>query len=178
MKYSELRAAFYQHEETRPEQHLTAIIVFTEDSFDRRYPRLGRSYITSSNNKAYQPNMGGFSVFASCLDGTDPGVRLEWHMEAHGNPGGWKVEDCYILEQMRDVAAILGLSKATQDDGTVCYFFGGTTIRVEESIDHGKLRLKPVAGDQVASGEWTDLDIDQVAGYCILLERHLNREGG
>ena len=94
-----------------PEQHLTAIIVFTEDSFDRQYPRLGRSYITSSNNKAYQPNMGGFSVFASCLDGTDPGVRLEWHMEAHGNPGGWKVEDCYILEQMRDVTAIPALAK-------------------------------------------------------------------
>lgn len=177
MKYSELRAAFYQHEETRPEQHLTAIIVFTEDSFDRRYPRLSRSYITSSNNKAYQPNMGGYSVFASCLDGTDQGVRLEWYMEAHGNTGGWKVEDCYILEQMRDAAAIPGLSKATQDDGTVCYFFGGTTIRAEESIDHGKLRLKPVAGDQVACGEWTDLDIDQVAGYCVLLERHLNREG-
>lgn len=178
MKYSELRAAFYQHEETRPEQHLTAIIVFTEDSFDRRYPRLSRSYITSSNNKAYQPNMSSYSVFASCLDGTDQGVRLEWYMEAHGNTGGWKVEDCYILEQMRDAAAIPSLNKTAQDDGTVCYFFGGTTIRAEESIDHGKLRLKPVAGDQVACGEWTDLDIDQVAGYCVLLERHLNREAG
>lgn len=78
---------------------------------------------------------------------------------------------------MRDEAEIHNLSKATQDDGTVCYFFGGTTIRVEESIDHGKLRLKPVAGDQVACGEWVDLDADQVAGYCALLEQHLNREG-
>lgn len=176
MKYSELRAAFCQYEENRPEQHLTAIIVFSEDSFDRRYPRLSRSYITSSNNKAYQPNMGGYSVFASCLDGTDPGVRLEWYMEEHGNTGGWKAEDCYILEQMRDVAAIQSLNKTAQDDGTVCYFFGGTTIRAEESVDHGKIRQKPVAGDQVACGEWTDLDIDQVAGYCVLLERYLNRE--
>ena len=79
---------------------------------------------------------------------------------------------------MRDAAAIPSLNKTAQDDGTVCYFFGGTTIRAEESIDHGKLRLKPVAGDQVACGEWTDLDIDQVAGYCVLLERHLNGEGG
>lgn len=86
----------------------------------------------------------------------------------------WETVD---LENMRDAAAIPSLSKAIQDDGTVCYFFGGTTIRAEESVDHGEIRLKPVAGDQVACGEWTDLDIDQVAGYCVLLERHLNREG-
>ena len=82
----------------------------------------------------------------------------------------WETVD---LENMRDAAAIPSLNKTAQDDGTVCYFFGGTTIRAEESIDHGKLRL-----NQVACGEWTDLDIDQVAGYCVLLERHLNGEGG
>lgn len=178
MKYLELKEVFREHEKNWPKEHLTAMLVFTEDSFDKQYSRLSRSYMVSSDNKAFLPNMAGYSIFADCLDGTDRGVRLEWYMAEEGNPGGWKVEDCYILEQMRDIAAIPSLSKATQDDGTVCYFFGGTTIRAEESIDHGKLRLKPVAGDQVACGEWTDLDIDQVAGYCVLLERHLNREGG
>ena len=179
MKYSELKATFREYEDKNwPHNALTAIIVFTEDSFDKPYPRLSRSYCLSSNNKAFWPHAAGYSIFSNCLDGTDQGVRLEWYMAEEGNKGGWKVEDCYILEKMRDVDALSALSKATQDDGTVCYFFGGTTIRAEESIYHGELRLKPVAGDQVACGEWTNLDIDQVAGYCVLLERHLNREGG
>ena len=43
--------------------------------------------------------MGGYSIYASCLDGTDPCVRLEGYMELeHGGKGGWKVEYCYIKD--------------------------------------------------------------------------------
>lgn len=177
MKYSELKAEFRQYNDQNwPHSHLTGMIVFTEDSFNKPYTRLSRSYCLSSDNKAFWPHAAGYSIFADCLDGTDQGVRLEWYMAEEGNAGGWKVEDCYILEKMRDAADIPSHSKATQDDGTVCYFFGGTTIRVEETMDDGKIRLKPVKGDQISCGEWTDLDIDRVYGYAELLERYLNRK--
>ena len=78
------------------------------------------------------------------------------------------------LEQMRDVAAIPNMARTEQGDGTVCYFFGDTCIRVRESQENGKIRLEPVAGDQTACGEWVELPIDRVYGYCTLLERHLN----
>jgi len=88
------------------------------------------------------------SIFAYCLDVTsDQGVRLDWYMAEEGNPGGWKVEDCYILEQMRDTAAIPNYSRTMQIDGTAFYFFGDTCIRVRESCENGKIHLEPVSGD-------------------------------
>ena len=177
MNYRELKEIFQELKRTSPREDLTAHIIFTEDSFTREYPLLSRTYRVSSDNKAFWPNMGGYSIFAYCLDVTsDQGVRLDWYMEEEGNPGGWKVEDCYVLERMRDTAAIPALSRTEQDDGTVCYFFGDTTIRVRESRENGKLRLEPVAGDLTACGEWSDLSIDRVYGYCTLLERQLNKE--
>ncbi len=175
MNYAELKQTFRELKRNSPREDLTAHIIFTEDSFDKEYSLLSRTYSFTSNNKAFLPNMGGYSIFASCLDGSDPRVRLEWYMAEEGNSDGWKVQDCYILEQMRDVAAIPDLSRMEQDDGTVCYFFGDTCIRVHESHEDGKIQLEPVAGDQAACGEWVDLSIDRIYGYCTLLERHLNR---
>ena len=175
MTYPELRAAFREWEHSCPEEHLTAHIVFTVDSFDREYSLLSRTYAVSSNNKAFQPNMGGYSIFGDSLDETDIGVQLEGYMAEEGNPGGWKVEDCYVLEQMRDAAAIPSLSRVEQGDGIVCYFFGDTTIRAEETVEDGKLCLTPISGDQVGPDGWTDLTMDRVYGYCTLLKRQLNK---
>lgn len=176
MNYLELKAAFQEWNRENHKEALTAHIIFTVDSFDREYPLLSRTYAVSSYNKAFRPHMGGYSIFGDSLDGTDLGVRLEGYMAEEGNPGGWKVEDCYILEQMRDTAAIPGLSRATQGDGTVCYFFGDTAIRAEETVEKGKLCLTPISGDQVGPDGWTDLELDRVYGYCSLLEWQLNRE--
>ena len=176
MTYPELRTIFREWERNCPEEHLTAHIIFTVDSFDREYPLLSRTYAVSSYNKAFRPNMGGYSIFGDSLDGTDLGVRLEGYMAEEGNPGGWKVEDCYILEQMRDAAAISNLSRVEQGDGTVCCFFGDTTIRAEETIEDGKLRLTPISGDQVGPDGWGDLEMDRVYGYCTLLERQLDQK--
>lgn len=75
------------------------IVVFTADSFDKEYSEESRSYIVSSDNKAFLDGMGGYSIYASCLDGTDPCVRLEGYMAAeHGGKDGWKVEYCYIKD--------------------------------------------------------------------------------
>lgn len=176
MNYAELKQIFRGLKQDSPKEDLTAHVVFTEDSFDQHYPLLSRTYCFTSNNKAFWPNMGGYSIFASCLNGTDQGVRLDWYMAEEGNPGGWKVEECYILEQMRDAKAIPHLSKGRSTDGAVCYFFGDTCIQAREAEKDGKICLEPLAGNQVACGEWIDLSIDRVYGYCTLLERHLNKE--
>lgn len=91
---------------------------------------------------------------------------------------GWKVEDCYILEQMQDAAAISDYYRIEEDDGSVCYLFGDTCILVRESQEEGKIRLEPLSGNQAVGGSWQDLSIDRICGYCTLLERHLNRKGG
>ena len=99
MTYAELAAKFRDHESTKPDTHLVGFIVFTEDSFEKPYPLESRSYAVSSDNKAYRPNMGGYSIYGSSLDGGDPCIRLERYMAAeHGGKDGWKVEYCYLME--------------------------------------------------------------------------------
>lgn len=175
MTYPELKRAFQEWERCRPEDHLTAHIIFRADSFDKEYPLLARTYAVSSYNKAFRPGMSGYSIFGNSLDGSDLGVRLERYMAEEGNPGGWQVEDCYILERMRDAAAIPRLSRLEQEDGTTCYFFGDTTIRAEETVEDGKLHLTPIAGDQIGPDGWVDLGMDWGCGCCALLERWLNK---
>ena len=179
MNYSEVKQTFQELKQTSPKEDLTAHIIFTEDSFAKEYPLLSRTYCVSSDNKGSRPHMFSKSIFAYCLDKTsDQGVRLDWYMEEEGNSGGWKVEDCYILERMRDVAAIPNAARTEQEDGTICYFLVITCIQVRESHENGKIHLEPVRGDQTACGEWVELSIDRVYGYCTLLERHLNRKEG
>lgn len=175
MDYAELKRTFQDLKQAHPREDLTAYIIFTEDSFRTPYPFLSRTYLVSSDNKAFWPRMGGYSIFAYCLDkASDQGVRLDWYMAEEGNANGWKVQDCYILEHMRDVAAIPKAERAEQEDGTICYFFGDTCIRARELTEDENIHLEPISGDQVACGEWTDLPIDRVYGYCTLLERHIN----
>lgn len=175
MTYPELKTLFRELKRDHPKEDLTAHIVFTEDSFDKPYPLLGRTYLVSSDNKGFRPNMFSHSVFAYCLDKNfGQGVRLDWYMADEGVANGWKVQDCYVLERMRDAAAIPDAERAEQPDGSICWFFGDTCIRARKSLEGGKTRLEPVAGDQVACGQWTDLPMDRVYGYCALLERSLN----
>lgn len=79
---------------------------------------------------------------------------------------------------MRDEAAIPRFDRTVQEDGTVCYFFGDTTIRVIEKQTAENIRLIPVSGDQAACGEWVELDKEQVCRYCDLLAQHLNSGAG
>lgn len=82
-------------------KYITGVIVFTKDSFDIEYSLESRSYRVSSDNKAFIPNMCGYSIFGSALDGTDNGVRLEAYMEEeHGGDNGWKVDYCYLEEEV------------------------------------------------------------------------------
>lgn len=100
IEYSELCSIMYKHNEEKKEKPIKAVIVFTEDSFSQPYSLEARSYVVSSDNKAWKPNMGGYSIFASAMDGSDPCVRLERYMACEkGGEDGWKVDYCYLLEE-------------------------------------------------------------------------------
>ena len=114
MPYSDLRSLFHKAENEG--EHLTGYITFTEDSFDKKYPLESRTYIVSSDNKAFRSGMGGYSIFGGSLDGTDPHVRLERYMAAErGGEDGWKIERCYIKGKVEIENRIVA------DNFLVCY---------------------------------------------------------
>lgn len=92
MSYATLSSLF-RSVNNRELPHITGYVVFTSDSFDKPYNEESRAYRISSNNKAYQSGMGGYSIYASCLDGTDPCLRLEAYMCGEN---AWKIEKCYM----------------------------------------------------------------------------------
>ena len=98
MSYTELSALFCSVNDKRLSS-IDGYIVFTSDSFDTPYSEEARTYKVSSDNKAYIAGMGGYSIYASCLDGTDPCVRLEGYMRGEN---AWKVERCYMLKDDYD----------------------------------------------------------------------------
>ncbi len=147
MKYNDLKKAFQELKCSFPKEDMTAHIVFTKDSFDKSYSLLSRTYSFSSNNKAFWSHMGSHSIFAYCLDSTDQGVRLDWYMAEEGNPDGWTVEDCYILEQMQDAAAIPSADGTEQNNGIVSYYFGDTCIRAYETVENDEVKLTPLSGN-------------------------------
>lgn len=114
MTYQKMQAYFRAAE--RRHQHLTGFIVFSPASFTKEYSLESRTYVVSSNNKAYQPNMGGYSIYASCLDGTDPCIRLERYMASErGGKEGWQIERCYMASDELDRAKDL-LKKAREQE--------------------------------------------------------------
>ena len=109
--YGELVSYFKAVENAKAGKHLRGYIVFTEDSFTAPYDERARTYAVSSDNKAFQQGMGGYSIYGSSLDGTDPCVRLEQYMAAErGGKNGWKIERCYVkeedLEQVKDLIKV------------------------------------------------------------------------
>ena len=95
MDHMELRKDFRAAE--KEGEHLEGYITFTEDSFSEPYGWKSRTYRVSSNNKAYQPGKGGYSIFGSSLDGKDIGVRLDCCMaEEKGGEDGWQVDTCAL----------------------------------------------------------------------------------
>ena len=108
VSYFEMCSFFRMVERANDGRHLCGYIVFCEDSFDIPYSEEARTYAVSSNNKAFQPNMGGYSIYGSSLDGTDICVRLERYIASErGVKNGWKIERCYFkkddLEKVKDL---------------------------------------------------------------------------
>lgn len=101
MNYYELKRLFLEHERNSPKESLTAYITFSSFGPENheKYSWESRTYVVSSDNKAFQPNMGGYSIFGHCLDGkSDPCIRLDYFMsEESGGKNGWTVEECCIV---------------------------------------------------------------------------------
>ena len=88
LPYGKMKELFRKAE--RAGIHVCGYITFMQDCFTAQYSERSRTYAVSSGNKAFQPNMGGYSVYGSCLDGTDPCVRLEQYMAVErGGEKGW-----------------------------------------------------------------------------------------
>lgn len=105
MTYGELCALFRKVERS-DNGHVSAYVVFTEDSFTQPYSEKARTYVFSSDNKAFQSGMSGYSIYASCLDGSDPCLRLEGYMAVEkGGKDGWKIERCYMTKSDYDKAS-------------------------------------------------------------------------
>ena len=69
---------------------ISAVIVYKESNWSKKYPEISRSYrINSASGKMFYDGMLGNSIYADCLDGTDQGVRLDWYRD-------WKVDYCYL----------------------------------------------------------------------------------
>ena len=112
MTYQKMRGYFRTAE--RQHQHLTGYIVMSPASFGKEYPLESRTYVVSSDNKAYQPNKGGYSIFAVALDGSDAGVRLEQYLSSeYGGQDGWQIERCYMTAD--EVERAKALTRAEQD---------------------------------------------------------------
>lgn len=106
LSYGEMTELFANAEQSK--KHISGYIVISQDSFPEHYPESARTYAVSSDNKAFQPNMGGYSIYASAIDGSDPMVRLENYMAAEkGGKDGWKVERCYVREPGKEILDII-----------------------------------------------------------------------
>lgn len=107
MTYQEMKNKFRETEKNSG-KHLTGYIVFSQDSFTKPYSLESRTYVISSDNKAFNCNMGGYSIFGSALDGSEHGVRLDYYMaDERGGKDGWKVERCYMKEDTREMIEIM-----------------------------------------------------------------------
>ena len=114
MTYSTMKNYFRTAERAR--QHLTGYIVMSPASFGKEYPLESRTYVVSSDNKAFQPNLGGYSIFAVDLDGSEAGVRLEQYMASeYGGKDGWQIERCYMMSDEVERAKALARAEKEHD---------------------------------------------------------------
>ena len=112
LSYEKMKSLFRTAE--RAHQHLTGYIVFSPDNFKKVYSPESRTYAVSSENKAFEPNRGGYSIYASAIDGSDSNVRLEQYMAAElGGQDGWKIERCYMMAG--ELGRANALAKAEKD---------------------------------------------------------------
>ena len=91
-KFAEHNEKYNVRSQFDDKNHLVGVIVFKSDNWpDKNFSLESRSYAFTSDNKFFIPGMGGNSIFARNLDGTD-NIRLDWYL------GQWRVDYCYIKE--------------------------------------------------------------------------------
>lgn len=63
-------------------------IIYSQDNWNKPFTEIQRTYETDTNQKYFNVNACGCSLFGNCLDGTDLGVRLDWY--------NWKAEKVFL----------------------------------------------------------------------------------
>lgn len=63
-------------------------------------------------------------------------------------------------------------TRLEQKDGSVCCFFGDTCVHVNVVHEKDKIQLEPLDGRQLVEGDWEELRIDKLHGYCTLLLKY------
>lgn len=99
------------------EHEIEGYITVANESFAAKsYPWNSRTYLVSSNNKAYQAGKAGYSIFGTSVDMSDVGVRLDVYLkDEHGGDKGWLIEDCGVVQYQ--------LVRVEERDVTVCGFY-------------------------------------------------------
>lgn len=64
--------------------HKKITIIYSKDNWEKPFTKTQRTYETDTDQKYFNVNACGCSLFGNCLDGTDLGVRLDWY--------NWKAE--------------------------------------------------------------------------------------
>ena len=93
MKYSTVEGMCYNA--NSKEKEIEGYVTFTEDSFLKPYSWAERTYVFSSNNKAFNPKMNSTSCWACSEDGSDNNVDIDAYMRGKD---GWEVEDSGIVQ--------------------------------------------------------------------------------
>lgn len=96
--YSELKEHLYELNRQANIQGVEpkgrAYIVFTEDTFTKKYPLEARTYLFPIYSKAFRCDAFSSSIWATSEDGTDSNVRIDLYMQ---DKDGWKVESCGLI---------------------------------------------------------------------------------
>ena len=115
MTYATMRS-YFRAAENVPASICPASLYSLRPALTRRYSVESRTYAVSSDNKAFRPNMGGYSIYASSLDGSDPCVRLEQYMASeYGGKNGWQIERCYMMSDEVERAKSLMRTEKEQE---------------------------------------------------------------
>lgn len=76
---------------------LEGYIVISQSSFTKEYSVEARTYKITAENKAFDVQANGYSIYGTSLDGTDSNVRLDRYLKVeHGE--AWDIEECYIYD--------------------------------------------------------------------------------
>ena len=74
MVYKQLKEILLRHESNDPKSPLTACITFASfgPNVKEDYPWKSRTYVISSDNKAFQPGQGDYSILGNALTAPAP----------------------------------------------------------------------------------------------------------
>jgi len=90
MTWAELYNLFMDHNDKNPDQKLFGYVVFKESNWPgKNFSEQARTYEVCSCDWGFMPGKISNAVYGDCLDGTDVGVRLDWH--------DWEKEYCYMV---------------------------------------------------------------------------------